>query len=513
MLKVKIIKFQKIQFFNLVRYVFNFFQMKIRKRLILYEIKELSYFLLRIFKNNCFCINIWKTTHNASFFFNEILNFVLNCSDEIFWFSPKKSQYLRYLNYYFSKKIKFSTSILLQYKCFISENFFRNFILFIRNWILKSNYNRIRVNLVINQNKNFNWSHFYFTKFFFSSLYLSCKLLKKVSQAITWKIFFRKNEIKTLFKFLIQKIFFFEDFIVFFAIFSLKKRIFDIKKFVYNFFFDVLKIIKISTFKLFKARKFLVDINKFKKLKNLLINENIHLFVQKNNKLKFFPLNFGKIKLVFLTNFRGNNSIIKLFQRNLLSLFELERLKMKLSSFFLLKVFIVHLKSLKSVNKYSLFLFNILNILYHLKNKILRILSGIEKKFEKNLYKLSLVFQGFKRSFLEFNKILFFNKILDFKNENVHFAFLKLIRIIIKLNKKLSARSKAIKKYNNLYLIRIKSIPEIKHCERRLENLNDWQNIFENRLSYFFYSIIDFDNHEFKNGLELNDYNFRRIGF
>jgi len=256
-----------------------------------------------------------------------------------------------------------------------------------------------------------------------------------------------------------------------------------------------------------------VDINKFNKLKNLLINENIHLFIRKSNKLKFFPLNFGKMKLVFLTNFKGKNSIINLFQKNLLSLFELERLKMKLSSFFLLKVFIVYLKSLKSVNKYSLFLFNILNILYHLKIKILRILSIIEKKFEKNLCKLSLIFQGFKRSFSKFKKISFFNKILDFENENVHIAFLKLIRIIINLNKKLSATSKGIKKYNKLYLIRIKNIPEVKHCDKRLENLNDWQIIFEIRLSYFFYSIIDFDNHVFKNGLELNDYNFRRTGF
>jgi len=501
-----------IQSFNLVRYIFNFFQKKIKKRLILYEIKELYYFLLKIFKNKYFWNN-WKTTHKAYFFFNEILNFVLNCSNEIIWFSSKKSQYLRYLNYYFSKKIKFSTSILFEYKCLILENFFRNFNLFIRNWILKSNYNRIRVNLVINQNKNFNWFHFYFTKFFFPSFYLSDKLLKKVSQAITWKFFFPKNETKTLFKFLIRKIFFFEDFIVFFAIFSLKKRIFDIKKFVYNFFFDVLKIMKISTFKLFKAKKFLVDINKFNKLKNLLINENIHLFIRKSNKLKFFPLNFGKMKLVFLTNFKGKNSIINLFKKNLLSLFELERLKMKLSSFFLLKVFIVYLKSLKSVNKYSLFLFNILNILYHLKIKILRILSIIEKKFEKNLFKLSLIFQGFKQSFSKFKKISFFNKILDFENENVHIAFLKLIRIIINLNKKLSATSKGIKKYNNLYLIRIKNIPEVKHCDKRLENLNDWQIIFEIRLSYFFYSIIDFDNHVFKNGLELNDYNFRRTGF
>jgi len=334
------------------------------------------------------------------------------------------------------------------------------------------------------------------------SSYFSENLIKKFTQAVSWKNFCLENELKAFFPCFIQKIFSLEEFIMCFGISSLKIRVIKFSNLFPFFIYRILKKIKIENKKVFTSQKFLT------KLKNWFGEKNLSVSIQEMYKCMVFSYNFGNKNINYSPIFKGNILIIELFHTHLLSFFDLERCEVKLSSVTLLRIFIIDSQSLKYVNKYNLFIFKILNLIYILKIRILDGLFNVEKKFEKIYAKDNNSYTILKEV------VLVSNKISVFKNKNGHIIFLKLVGFIKKLIRNLYNKSDISKKYNNLYLLKNKKVSIVNRRKNFLKKSNNWQNIFENRMSCFSYLAMDFNTPiSIRNLYELNDYNFRRTGF
>lgn len=481
---------------------FVFFSSKnVKKRSILYELREKYCFFLEIF-NLKFFFKIFA--HYFTHFFYELLEYeILNFKKNL---KPILNK-IPIFEYYNNFLLKPEKCVSLDAPDF----FIRKLILEYRNKMIQNTFSKFsnKDKSTSELKKSIKKYGFYLMK----KLKVFCfgeKLINKSFKVnpLETKCLFKNN----LFEFLkisSKKIFFWEEFLYFLRIKLSTKYGYKLcnNGLIYRpFYFYRTKIT-------FSPKKFLTKIDRCKELKKSLFRNGFYLEFSEKFTIKGSGKKIFNRYLWFLPKLKGHRIFIEIFQRNLNLMFEFERWESKLSSITLLKIFMVNVQSSININTYRLFAFKILNFVYFCRENILKTLKSLEKIFGNARNHIKKTFTDFKKTLSSFRKIYRIERIFNISNGTRIYILLKLTSLINKLISKVTKKTSLTKKNFNFFQINPRQEDDPKKKTFFLKKVKNWQTIFENRFSYLLYSFIDKPIPSFGSiWSELNNFNLRRTG-
>jgi hypothetical protein len=498
--------------FKVVKYIVYFTPKKIKKKLNLYELREICYFFFEIIvREGLIKKKSFFLFRKLSLIFFKILNFINFGSSrkrKIIG-TKKKSIFLDKLNF-LEKEIFFYGSFRLN--VIFLKILFRNFIINYRKLILNVCYSfPFLPSFLILE-----FGHFkgYSLKKYFLFFFDFSRLVKLNDQKNFWDNLGPIIKKENLVNFFNRKISSLEEFFSISCISSITTKLILSNRNDFYHFTNLLRKTKFQKKKLFKPKNFLCKIKNYKNLKKILLENKFYLFFKKKKDCFLFYFKSFKNQFFFQPKFREHKAFLEIFQKNINLLFELDKWKKDFSSFILSKPFLNILKSLKNVNFYCLFLFKILHFIYIFKFKILKNLTTAERFLKKfnSINKISFIKikEGIFRLFNTFNYENHFDK----KDENFQFTTLKLIRFIFNSIKIINKKTKHKAYSSKKKLIKLKTKEIKKQKKTFLEKIDDSQKIFESRFSCFLYCLMDLktENNETK-FFEFNEFFFRKTGF